>query len=147
MIIPDVNVLIGSFREDDPRFAALANWLASAVAAPEALAVTDSVCAGYVRIVTHPRVFPEPTSLERALAQMSRLRAQAGVMVVGPTPRHWEVLSSLCRAAGARGGHVSDAQHAAVAIEHGATFVTLDRGFGRFPGLRWRSPLDGAGRD
>jgi len=31
-----------------------------------------------------------------------------------------------------------------VAIELGATWVTLDRDFARFPGLRWVSPLDAA---
>jgi len=29
-----------------------------------------------------------------------------------------------------------------VAIELGATWVTLDRDFARFSGLRWVSPLD-----
>jgi len=33
-----------------------------------------------------------------------------------------------------------DAAHAAVAIEHGALWVTLDRDFARFPGLRWAPP-------
>ena len=37
---------------------------------------------------------------------------------------------------------VPDAYLAALAIEHGATWITTDRGFARFPGLRWRLPLD-----
>ncbi|WP_169053857.1 hypothetical protein [Agromyces sp. H66] len=28
----------------------------------------------------------------------------------------------------------------AIAIEHGATWITLDRDFARFPGLRWEVP-------
>jgi toxin-antitoxin system PIN domain toxin len=143
VIIPDVSVLIGAFRRDDPRYALLTEWLAAAVAAPEILALTDELCAAYVRIVTHPKVFPAQTPLDHALAQMSRLRTWPGVTVIGATRRHWATMTQLCLAADVRGGHVSDAHHAAVAIEHGATFVTLDRGFGRFPGLRWRSPLDG----
>ncbi|MBI4860481.1 MAG: PIN domain-containing protein [Candidatus Riflebacteria bacterium] len=35
----------------------------------------------------------------------------------------------------------ADAQHAAVAIEHGCTFVTTDSDFDRFPGPRWEHPL------
>lgn len=27
-------------------------------------------------------------------------------------------------------------------MEHGCEWVTLDRGFARFPGLRWRTPID-----
>lgn len=38
-------------------------------------------------------------------------------------------------------GRVPDAHLAALAIEHGLTLCTADRGFGRFPGLRWESPL------
>jgi predicted nucleic acid-binding protein len=30
--------------------------------------------------------------------------------------------------------------YAALAIEHGCTFITFDRDYARFPGLRWREP-------
>ena len=33
---------------------------------------------------------------------------------------------------------------AALAIENGAVLYTADRGFARFPGLRWCHPLDAA---
>ena len=65
-----------------------------------------------------------------------------GVVRATPGPRHWETVERLCRAADARGNLVAAAQRAAVAIELGATWVTLDRDFTRFPGLRWVSPLD-----
>lgn len=42
---------------------------------------------------------------------------------------------------GARGNLVPDSFFAALAIKHGATWVTTDRGFARFPGLRWQTPL------
>ena len=142
MIILDANVLVGAHRPDNPRNSALRPWLESAANGVEALGLTEVICAAFIRIVTHPRIFHDSTPLDRALDQMAQLRAQPSVVVVGPGRRHWEIMSELCRSADVRGGHVSDAHHAAVAIEHGATFVTLDRGFGRFPGLRWRSPLD-----
>jgi uncharacterized protein len=53
------------------------------------------------------------------------------------------ILEDLCRHAGATGKLAADAQHAAVAIEHGCTFVTTDADFDRFPDLRWRHPLRG----
>lgn len=46
-------------------------------------------------------------------------------------------------AAGAKGNLVAGAFHAALAIESGAEFITTDRDYGRFPGLRWRHPLHG----
>jgi predicted nucleic acid-binding protein len=36
---------------------------------------------------------------------------------------------------------VSDAYLAALAIEHGCEWITTDRDFSRFPGLKWRHPL------
>jgi hypothetical protein len=36
---------------------------------------------------------------------------------------------------------VADAYLAALAIEAGAEWITTDRDFARFPGLRWRHPL------
>ncbi len=41
----------------------------------------------------------------------------------------------------ATGKLLADAQHAAVAIEHGCTLVTCDSDFSRFPRLRWHHPL------
>ena len=141
MIIPDVNVLIGAFRQDTVGHPAMRSWLEHAVAGAELLGLTDAVLGGVVRISTHPRIFAVPSTLDEVLGQVARLRLADGVVRVTPGPRHWELVDGLCRAADARGNLVADAQHAAVAVEHGATWVTLDRDFARFPGLRWRSPL------
>ena len=140
MIIPDVNVLVGAFRADAPDHGRLRAWLEGAVVGVQDLGLTDAVLTGTVRILTHPRVFAKPTPLARALEQVATLRAADGVVRVAPTPRHWEVFEQLCRVADARGNLVADAAHAAVAIEHGALWVTLDRDFARFPGLRWAPP-------
>ena len=142
MIIPDVNVLVGALRSDAPHHDGLRTWLERAVAAPEDLGLTDAVLAGTVRVLTHPRVFATPTPLVTALEQVAALRAADGVARVAPGPRHWELVDGLCRTADARGNLVADAARAAVAIEHGALWVTLDRDFARFDGLRWASPLD-----
>jgi predicted nucleic acid-binding protein len=58
-----------------------------------------------------------------------------------PGPRHWKIFVDLCRATGARGNRVPDAYLAALAIESGSEWVTTDRDFARFEGLRWRYPL------
>jgi uncharacterized protein len=140
VIIPDVNILVGAFRSDAAGHRRLVEWLENAVAAPELLALTDSVLGGTLRVVTHPKVFAVPTPLNAALAQIESLRSSDGVARVAPGPRHWELFTRLCRQGDARGNLVADAQHAAVAVEHNALWVTLDRDFGRFPGLRWTSP-------
>lgn len=141
MIIPDVNVLVGAFRSDGHEHTRLAEWLEATVAGPELLALSDAVLGGTVRVLTHPKVFALPTPLAVALDQIAKLQAASGVVRVSPGLRHWQLFTQLCRASNARGNIVADAQHAALALEHNAVWVTLDRDFARFPDLRWASPL------
>ncbi|MEP6560026.1 MAG: type II toxin-antitoxin system VapC family toxin [Nakamurella sp.] len=141
MIIPDVNVLVGAFRSDAHEHHRLAEWLEDAVAAPELLALTDAVLGGTLRVLTHPRVFATPTPLTMALDQVGSLQSSDGVARIAPGARHWELFRRLCTEGNGRGNLVADAQHAAVAIEHNGLWVTLDRDFARFPGLRWTTPF------
>ena len=56
--------------------------------------------------------------------------------------RHWEIYREICQRAEVRGNLVFDAAHAALTIENNCVWITADRDFARFPGLRWRHPLD-----
>jgi uncharacterized protein len=107
----------------------------------EPYAVAEQVLSGFLRVVTHPRVFRPPTPIDAALAFADAFRTQPHAVIVAPGPRHWEIFAALCRETGARGNLVPDAWLAALAIESGCEFITTDRDFGRFPGLRWRHPL------
>ena len=59
-----------------------------------------------------------------------------------PGDRHWSIFTDLIKRVGARGNTIPDAYLAALAIESGSEFVTSDRGFAQFPGLRWKHPLE-----
>ena len=141
MLMPDVNVLVAAHRTDSTHHDVTRAWLEQTIGGHEALGVSESVTAGFVRIVTHPKVFLRPTPLDQALGQIDRLLDAEGVLKVTPGRAHWQIFERLCRDADARGNLVSDAAHAATAIEAGATWVTLDRDFARFDGLRWRLPV------
>ena len=141
MILPDVNVLLYAFREAAPRHAEYRDWLRQQIAGREALGLSELVLSGVVRVLTHPRVFAPATPLDRALEFVDALRAQPNAVLVAPGSRHWEIFEHLCQAADAKGNLVADAYHAALAIEHGCEWVTTDRDYARFPGLRWRHPL------
>lgn len=109
---------------------------------PEAFGLSELVLSGFVRVVTHPAVFTEPTSTDEALAATERLRRSRSRVSISPGPRHWSIFTDLCRKTKARGNAVPDAFLAALAIESGSEWVTTDRGFARFPGLRWWHPLE-----
>jgi hypothetical protein len=142
VILTDVNVLLYAFRADAPRHEEYRDWLASIVSGREAFGVSEMVLSGVLRVVTHPRVFNPPAPLDKALAFVDALRTKPNCVLVQPGARHWEIFSQLCTAAGAKGNLIPDAYHAALAIEHGCEWITTDRDYSRFQGLRWRHPLD-----
>jgi uncharacterized protein len=74
------------------------------------------------------------------------LRASPAVRLVEPGPRHWDIFRSMCARVAAAGNVVPDASLAALCVELGATWISADRGFTRFPGLRVTHPLDAAER-
>lgn len=138
----DVNVLVYAHREDAERHGEYRDWLEDARRADEPLGICDHVLSGFLRIVTHPRIFRDPTPLEMAWRFVDTLRSAPAATPLAPGTRHWTIFARLCGETGARGNQVPDAFLAALAIESGATWITVDRGFARFPGLRWAHPLD-----
>lgn len=141
MILPDVNVLVYAHRRDSPRHAEYRAWLEDELSGPAAFGLSDLVLSGFLRIVTHPRVFADPTPLDDALEFVDVLRDRENRVPIAPGPRHWSIFRELCETAGVRGNLVPDAYLAALAIEAGAEFITTDRDFTRFPELRTRHPL------
>ncbi len=143
MIVPDVNVLIYAHREDAVDHERYRRWLESVMASEAPYGVSDVVLSGFLRIVTHPRIFDPPTPLARALDFVEAFRAEPNAISISPGGRHWATFTSLCKRTGAKGAVIPDAYLAALAIESGSEWVTADRGFARFPGLKWSHPLDG----
>lgn len=63
MILTDVNVLIYAHREDDADHRRFREWLEAVVAGPEAFGISDLILSGFLRVVTHPKIFHPPTPL------------------------------------------------------------------------------------
>jgi hypothetical protein len=91
--------------------------------------------------VTHPRIFAAPSPLSKALGFAEAVRESDAFLSVEPGQRHWTIFRRLCEEAGAKGNLVADAYLAAMAIESGGEWVTTDRDYSRFKGLRMRHPL------
>ena len=141
MKMVDVNVLIYAHREESARHAEYRRWLEGTLRT-EGLGVSDLVLSGFLRIVTHPRIMNPPTPRAAALAFAEQIRRHPRCAVIRPGHRHWDLFADLVRKAACAGNHVSDAFHAALAIEAGCEWITTDRDFSRFPGLKWRHPLE-----
>ena len=140
MALTDVNVLVAAHRDDAPEHGSCRPWLEAVLGGDEAFAVSDLVLSGFLRIVTHPRVFIRPSPPDEALKFANVIRSQPQCIPVSPGPRHWKIFTRLYRDAETMGNLIPDAYFAALAIESGCEWITLDRDFARFEGLRWSRP-------
>lgn len=140
MILPDVNVLIYAFRTDAPHHALCNPWLTGVVGGDARFGVSPLALSALVRITTTPRIYEVPSSLAEAFTFCDYLVSQPNCRIVEPGERHWEIFKKICIETDTKSRRVTDAWFAALAIEQGCEWITLDRDFARFPGLRWRAP-------
>ncbi len=140
MILTDVNILVHAFRVDSPEHLNCRVWLDGVVNGDTRYGMAPQVLSGVIRITTHPKVFVVPCSLAEVLRFCDILLDQPHCVIIEPGERHWQIFKRLCTEADARGNLVPDAWFAALAIESGCEWITLDHDYARFPGLQWRVP-------
>jgi uncharacterized protein len=140
MLMPDVNVLVYAHRQDEVWHEDYARWLTEVVNGTEPFALSVLVAVGFIRIVTNPRIFKDPTPLPVALAVIEQLASHPRCRLATPGVGHLDDVVRLCRAVGATGKLVADAQHAALAIAEGCTWVSRDADLVAFEphGLRFQ---------
>jgi uncharacterized protein len=141
VILPDVNVLLYAFRQDSQRHAEYRRWLEALVNSQAAYGMAPQVLASVIRISTHARIYVQPSTVDEAMEFCRLLLTPDTCTVVQPGERHWDIFIDLCGRSGATGNLIQDAWFAALAIESGSEWVTTDRDYARFPGLRWRAPF------
>lgn len=142
MQLVDVNVLVYSHRKDAPDHERYRSWLETWLNADTAFGMSDLVLSGFIRVVTHPRVFNRRTPTDLALKFVNAIRSRPNRVPVSPGQNHWSLFIRLCERTGTKGNLVPDAYLAALAIESGSEWITTERDYSRFPGLRWRHPFD-----
>lgn len=128
----DVNVLIYAHREDQLHHPFYREYVEEVIESGELFALSPLVAAGFVRIVTNAAFPNGPTPLAQALAVVDNIASVESCYWTPPGTRHWQLVSLLCRQCHCTGKMVSDAQHAAIAIEHASIWVTRDDDFQAF---------------
>jgi uncharacterized protein len=137
----DVNVLVNAMRRDAVHHDPCRAWLDSALADRRPIGISELALSGAVRIVTNVAAFKSPLAPYEAFEFADTLLAHPAVTRLRPGEAHWRIFRTLTETSHATGSRVADAYHAALAMEHGATWVTLDRDFLAFPGLKVRHLL------
>lgn len=80
MFLMDVNVLVYAHREDTPDHLIYREWLESIINGNAAYGYSELVLSGFLRVVTHPRVFEMPSALSSAVRFVNQIRAAQRIM-------------------------------------------------------------------
>ncbi len=139
----DANVLLYSIDRSSRHHAPCAGWLSEAFSSPRRVGLPWQTIGAFLRISTHPRVFSRPLRPDQAWEVVQRWLDAPNSWVPETSDATARILGGLIVDLDLRGNLITDAQLAALAIEHGVAVVSIDTDFARFPGLRWVNPLAG----
>jgi len=142
VILLDANLLVYAHVRSFQQHAAARTWLDIRLNGRERVGLPWPSLLAFVRLVTNPRIFERPEPVAQAWTQVEAWLSQPVCWTPLPTEQHQRLLGQLLTAAGATANLVPDAHLAALAMEHGLELYSADRDFARFPGLRWRNPLN-----
>ena len=137
-------MLFRSYDSASPHHPAARDWLVRVFSSPEPAYLAWDTVLAFLRIGTNSRALRDPFSIEEAVGIVAEWLARPNIRVIAPGERHWDVLREALSAGQCRGPLVSDANLAALALEHGLVLCTVDRDFSRFPSLRTENPLETA---
>ena len=141
MKVLDLNLLIYAVNQDSPLHEKAKAWLEEVLSDEETVAFPWPVILGFLRIMTNPRIFPQPLAASQALDIMDDWLTQPCAQTLSAGESHWIILTDLLEETGTAGNRTTDAHLAALAIEQGAELCSTDSDFARFTTIRWNNPL------
>jgi toxin-antitoxin system PIN domain toxin len=128
---PDVNVLVAAYRADHPHHTTARTWLEQALtqaASGATFSVMPMVTASFLRLVTSPKIFQQPTPIADAVSFVGVMLAATGVRQT-TAGAEWPRMRSLCLERQLSGNDLPDAWLTACVMHHGEHLVTFDRDF------------------
>jgi len=141
MMLCDVNIFLYAYRSDTQDHKKYNDWLSNLINSRQPYGVSDLVFSSVIRIATHNKIFNPPSSSEDILIFIEQIRGRSNAVSIKPGPRHWSIYTDLIKVSNAKGNLIPDAYFAALAIEHGCTWVSSDSDFAKFPDLDWKRPF------
>jgi uncharacterized protein len=140
----DANLLLYAVHERTPQHPRAAAWLTEQLNGPKRVGLPWQSLAAFLRISTHPRAFERPLTPATAWELVADWLDAPVAWIPQPGPEYARILGRLITSYEIRGNLVTDAQLAALAMEHGVPVCSTDTDFARFRELRWIDPLEGA---
>ncbi len=140
-MLVDANILLFATNRDSPFHRPAFRWLSDALAGAEPIALPWQSLAAFLRISTHPTALPRPVTPQVAWRQVESWLALPTVWVPASSSRYAHVLGELTVKYRLAGSAVTDAQLAALAVDHGLAVVSADTDFARFTEIEWVNPI------
>jgi hypothetical protein len=147
VIAVDTNLLVYAHRSDSPRHDAARRVIESLRVSASPWAIAWPCVHEFLAVVTHPRIFKDPTPLAAAFAAVDAWGAGGNLHLIGEGEGYLDKLRRQATLARAKGPLVHDARIMALCLHHGVRELwSADRDFTRFTGLTVRDPLTAASR-
>lgn len=141
MIVIDANILLYAYDELAIQHTKARAWIESVFSGSEPVGLPCQAIAAFLRINTNNKLPGPRFTIEQAAQIVDVWLDQPNVRLLIPSDDHWVLLRRLMIEGQASGLLVSDAEIAALTVASGGVLYTTDRDFARFPGLRWKNPL------
>jgi toxin-antitoxin system PIN domain toxin len=141
VIVLDANILLYAYDAASDQHVKARAWVEEALSGTDPVGLPWQSVTAFIRIVTNPRLSGMRFTPAEVVDLVDQWVTQPNVRLLGPGDHHWSFLRQMILEGQARGPLITDAQLAALTIEHGGMLCTTDRDFSRFPGLRWQNPI------
>ncbi|MBM3852690.1 MAG: type II toxin-antitoxin system VapC family toxin [Verrucomicrobia bacterium] len=142
MMLVDANLLL--YAEDSlaVHHEVAREWWDEQLSGTEPVLLCWPVLTAFIRIGTNARLHRRPLTLKEAVERVQSWLEQPCVRLIQPSEQHWPIFQRMLRGGHATANLVSDAHLAALAVEHNCLLCSTDADFDRFPGLKWRNPIE-----
>jgi toxin-antitoxin system PIN domain toxin len=139
-MLVDANILLYAVDASSPHHGRAAPWLTEQLTGTRRVGLPWQSLVAFLRIATHPRAARQPLTPDEAWSYVADWLDADVAWIPTPTEQHARILAGLISGYQLRGNLVSDAELAALAIEHGLTICSADTDFARFREVAWQDP-------
>jgi toxin-antitoxin system PIN domain toxin len=141
--IVDTNILLYGANADAEEHEAAVRFLQSAGVSADLWYLTEGILYEFLRVSTHPKVFPRPLRWQEAWAFLTPLLASPSFQVVTAGEGHWSLLEETLGGLTHPSGNLFfDVRTVVLMREHGIRDIyTTDTDFLQFAGIKVINPL------
>ena len=142
-LVVDTNILLYAANSAAPEHNRCRSFLDETVASGDICFLPENVIYEFLRVATHPRVFPNPLRASDAVEFLSAMVAVPNVRTLSAGDNHWQTLRALVMELGQPSGNFFfDVHTVALMREHGIRRIaTADTDFTKFRDLTIVNPV------